>query len=93
MPPSRVWIDESHKIWLNIERGAHRTDAETIEAMMAAAGVMEDVAHRFLTDWRERRLNLDISAELAELYRLDKGWESRRRGGRGRERGSGRDNS
>ena len=65
------WIDENNTIRNEIVHGAKPINVEAVESVLEKLETIQDVAHRFLTDWRRQRLNLEVPPEMRALYGYD----------------------
>ncbi|HLO89081.1 MAG TPA: methylamine utilization protein MauJ [Nostocaceae cyanobacterium] len=51
------WIDDNYKIRIAIAHGTQPVDIETVKNVVTKIDILKLVANKFLTDWRQRRLN------------------------------------
>lgn len=66
----RDWIDQNYEIRIDIVHGVAAVTIETVERVSEKIETVEDVAYRFLTDWRRQQLNPHLPEAVADLFDL-----------------------
>jgi len=61
-----TWIDNNYKIRTTIAHGIESVDIETVKDVVTKIDILQLVAHKFLMDWRQRKLNPEITPELQQ---------------------------
>jgi hypothetical protein len=69
IPANDKWIDESYEIRNDIAHGAGSVDIERVASVASRNDEIQQVAHRFLQDWREKLPYVDhqLSPERASV--------------------------
>ncbi len=66
IPNQTSWIDENYEIRKNIAHGIASIDINVIENVLEKIDIIKHLAHRLIFDWRQQRLNPNISFEIQE---------------------------
>lgn len=53
------WIDANYEIRKDVAHGASSVDIEQVASVVGKLDVIQQVAHRFLRDWRDMFLDVD----------------------------------
>lgn len=62
------WIDNNYDIRKEIAHGTKPIEIEAVEAVLDKLDIIKQVAHIFLKEWREAKLNPQIPPELENLF-------------------------
>lgn len=63
-----TWIDSNSETRIEIAHGTKPIEVESIEAVLSKIDTIRQVAHIFLTGWREKKLNPQVLPELEEKF-------------------------
>ena len=66
---NKDWIDENHNNRIGIAHGVKPVTVDSIEEIMRDLNLLEKVSHRFLTDWKTKKIPIDdhLSSLLAHI--------------------------
>jgi hypothetical protein len=62
------WIDENYDIRTEIAHGTKPIEIESVEAVLNKLDTIRQLAHIFLTAWREKKFNPPLSPELERKF-------------------------
>lgn len=62
----KKWIDECNSIRIDIAHGIIPIEINSVSTILEKLPELENVAHKFLSDWRIKQLNPEITPEVAE---------------------------
>lgn len=62
-----TWIDECNEHRLNIAHGIVPIDIEMVEMVLGKMDELELITHKFLTEWREKKINPEITSEIGSM--------------------------
>lgn len=63
------WIDDNYEVRKTIAHGTQPIDIEKVKEVAQRIDTIERVAHKFLLEWRQQKLNPQIPPELSEMLR------------------------
>jgi len=63
----KQWIDENYEIRMTIAHGIQPIDIETVKEVTQKLDAIQQVAHKFLWDWRHQELNPQIPPHLRDM--------------------------
>ena len=62
-----LWIDNNYEIRMTIAHGTQPIDIETVKAVTQKLDTIQQVAHKFLVDWRHQKLNPQAPPHLRDM--------------------------
>lgn len=66
IPNQKSWIDQNYDTRKEIAHGIASIDIEVIEQIIPKIEVINEVAFEFIKDWKEKRLNPNVTPEIGE---------------------------
>ncbi|GLR16012.1 hypothetical protein [Portibacter lacus] len=66
IPNQEFWIDDNYDTRKNIAHGIASIDIEVIEEIIPKIEVINKVAFEFINDWKETRLNPQITSDIKD---------------------------
>jgi len=66
IPNETEWIDDSYETRKNIAHGIASIDVDVVENVLAKIEKIKNVTHKLITDWKQQRLNPNITPEIQD---------------------------